>query len=65
MLFPYVILLYFSLQYEIRGSDSSFFVDDSEAAEKLANADRKNTTIKGYKVCCRYRCVNISVLGIK
>jgi hypothetical protein len=64
-MFLCIILLHFYLQYEVRGVDSSFFVDDREAAEKLANADRKITTITGFKVCCRYRCVNISVLGIK
>jgi hypothetical protein len=52
-------------QYEVRGIDSSFFVYDSEAAEKLDNADRKITTVNGFKVCCGDRCVNISVLGIK
>jgi hypothetical protein len=45
------VLFYFSLQYEVCGNRSSFFVDDSEAAEKLANTDRKITTIKGYGVC--------------
>jgi len=39
------------LQYEVRGTDSSFFVDDSQAAEKLASINKKITTIKGYKVC--------------
>jgi hypothetical protein len=51
VLFLCEILFLLPLQYEVRGVDSSFFVDDSEAAEKLANADRKITTIQGFKVC--------------
>jgi hypothetical protein len=51
-LFLCEILFYFSLQYEVCGNHSSFSVDDSEAAEKLAITDRKITTIKGYEVCC-------------
>jgi hypothetical protein len=39
------------LQYEVRGRDSSFFIDDSQAAEKLAVANKKVTTIEEYKVC--------------
>jgi hypothetical protein len=39
------------LQYEVQGRDSSFFVDDSQAAEKLAVGNKKVTTVKGYKVC--------------
>jgi hypothetical protein len=38
------------MQYEVREVDSSFFVGDSETAKKLANADRKITTIKEFKV---------------
>jgi hypothetical protein len=43
---------HFSLQYEVCGRDSSFFVDNLEAAENLAIADRKITTIQGFKVHC-------------
>jgi hypothetical protein len=39
------------LQYEVRGTDSSFFVDDSWTADKLASVDRKIATYKGFRVC--------------
>jgi hypothetical protein len=39
------------LQYEVRGTDSSFFVDDSWTADKLAGVDRKIMTFKGFRVC--------------
>jgi hypothetical protein len=51
-LFLCEILFHISLQYEVYGNHLSFFVDDSEAAEKLAVIDMKITTLKGYKVCC-------------
>jgi hypothetical protein len=51
VLFICATLFLLPLQYEVRGIDSSFFIDDSEAAEKLANADRTITTIQGFKVC--------------
>jgi hypothetical protein len=44
-------LICFFLQYEVRGIDSSFFIDDSQVAEKLAGISKKITTVKGYKVC--------------
>ncbi|PNF23518.1 hypothetical protein B7P43_G05619 [Cryptotermes secundus] len=43
------------LKYEVRGIDSSFFVDDSEAAERLDNADRKITTIKGFRLVIKVK----------
>jgi hypothetical protein len=45
-----VSLISLLLQYEVRGKDSSFYVDDSQAAEKLALVNKKVTTIEGYKV---------------
>ena len=47
----YIILFHVRLQYDVRGADSSFFVDDSRTADKLAGVDRKITTFKGFKVC--------------
>lgn len=47
--------VFIPLNYEVRGVDSSFFVDDSVAAEKLANADRKITTIKGFKLLIKVK----------
>ncbi|PNF34519.1 hypothetical protein B7P43_G10726 [Cryptotermes secundus] len=47
--------VFIPLNYEIRGIDSSFFVDDSEAAEKLDNADRKIITVKGFKLVIKVK----------
>ena len=46
-----IILFHFSLQYDVRGADSSFFVDDSRIADKLASVDKKIMTFKGFRVC--------------
>jgi hypothetical protein len=55
-------LVHFSLQYEVCGPDSSFFVDDWEAAGKLADIDEKITTIQGCKLRYSCRCVKVNIL---
>jgi hypothetical protein len=55
-------LVHLSLQYEVCGPDSSFFVDDWEAAGKLADIDEKITTMQGSKVCYSCRCVKVQIL---
>jgi len=45
-----IVLFHFCWQYDIRGADSSFFVDDSRTANKLAGVDRTIMTFKGFKV---------------
>jgi hypothetical protein len=44
------MLIHFFLQYEVQGSDSTFFVDDRQIAVNLASINKKITTIQGYKV---------------
>ncbi|XP_021921286.1 nuclear RNA export factor 1-like [Zootermopsis nevadensis] len=47
--------IFIPLRYEVRGSDSSFFVDDYNAAEKLTSISKKITTFKGFKLLVKVR----------
>jgi hypothetical protein len=42
--------VFIPLNYEVNGKHSSFYLDDYEVAEMLANIDRKITTVKGFKL---------------
>ncbi|XP_069679720.1 nuclear RNA export factor 1 [Periplaneta americana] len=48
-------IVFIPLAYEVRGSESSFYVDDSYAAEKLASIDRRITTTKGFKLLVKVK----------
>jgi hypothetical protein len=42
--------VFIPLSYQVRGTNSSFFVDDYKAAEKLASANKKITTTEGFQL---------------
>jgi nuclear RNA export factor len=43
------------LRYEVRGTDSSFFVDDFIVAEKLASVSKRITTCRGFKLMVKVK----------
>ncbi|GFG38323.1 hypothetical protein Cfor_01734 [Coptotermes formosanus] len=47
--------VFIPLNYEVRGADSSFFVDDSRTADKLASVDRKIMTFKGFRLVVKVK----------
>jgi hypothetical protein len=52
------------LQYEVQGRDSSFFIDDSQSAEKLAIVNKKLLLLKDIRFVMLYNEIfSVYLLG--